>query len=96
MARIPALIRAAPLLAQLCDSKRHLTLREAALTTAFFIPLKGEALDHNFSVRVVRRASGYFAMLSLQSPVSIADTSASGHPLGIDIGLDKFLATTEL
>ncbi|WP_445974430.1 hypothetical protein [Okeania hirsuta] len=47
-------------------------------------------------VRVVRRASGYFVMLSVQSPVSIPDPPASGHPLGIDIGLDKFLATTEL
>ncbi len=46
-------------------------------------------------VRVVRRASGYFAMLSLQSPVSIPDTPTSGNPLGIDIGLDKFLATSE-
>ncbi len=47
-------------------------------------------------VRVVRRASGYFAMLSLQSPVSVPDTPASGHPLGIDVGLDKFLATSLL
>ncbi|NEO56812.1 MAG: transposase [Okeania sp. SIO3B5] len=46
-------------------------------------------------VRVVRRASGYFAIVSLQSPVSVPDTPASGHPLGIDIGLDKFLATSD-
>ncbi|WP_293129907.1 transposase [Okeania sp. SIO3I5] len=46
-------------------------------------------------VRVVRRATGYFAMLSLQSPVSIPDTPTSGHPLGIDVGLDKFLATSD-
>ncbi len=46
-------------------------------------------------VRVVRRASGYFAMLSLQSPVSVPDTPTSGHPLGIDIGVDKFLATSD-
>ncbi|EAW34648.1 RNA-guided endonuclease TnpB family protein [Lyngbya sp. PCC 8106] len=46
-------------------------------------------------VRVVRRASGYFAMLSLQSNVNIPDTPASGYPLGIDIGLDKFLATSD-
>ena len=46
-------------------------------------------------VRVVRRASGYFAMLSLQSPVNIPDISPSGHPLGIDVGLDKFLATSD-
>ena len=47
-------------------------------------------------VRVVRRASGYFVMLSLQSNVSIPDTPASGHPLGIDVGLDKFLATSDI
>ena len=46
-------------------------------------------------MRVVRRASGYFAMLSLQSPVSVPDIPASGHPLGIDVGLDKFLATSD-
>ncbi|MEA5520393.1 transposase [Limnoraphis robusta] len=46
-------------------------------------------------VRVVRRASGYFAMLSLQSNVNIPDNPASGHPLGIDVGLDKFLATSD-
>ncbi|NEP24703.1 transposase [Moorena sp. SIO3I6] len=46
-------------------------------------------------VRIVKRASGYFAMLSLQSEVSIPDIPAWGHPLGIDIGLDKFLATSD-
>ena len=46
-------------------------------------------------VRIVRRASGYFAMLSLQSPVNVPDTPASGHPLGIDVGLDRFLATSD-
>ncbi|NEO37834.1 MAG: transposase [Moorea sp. SIOASIH] len=46
-------------------------------------------------VRIVRRASGYFAMLSLQSEVSIPDTPPRGHPLGIDVGLDKFLATSD-
>ncbi|NEO75862.1 transposase [Moorena sp. SIO4G3] len=46
-------------------------------------------------VRVVRRASGYFAMLSLQSEVSVPDIPARGHPIGIDVGLDKFLATSD-
>ncbi|NEQ87698.1 MAG: transposase [Moorea sp. SIO2I5] len=46
-------------------------------------------------VRVVRRASGYFAMLALQSDVSLGDHPAWGHPLGIDVGLDKFLATSD-
>ncbi|AOX03837.1 transposase [Moorena producens PAL-8-15-08-1] len=46
-------------------------------------------------VRIVRRSSGYFAMLSLQSEVSVPDTPAWGHPLGVDVGLDKFLATSD-
>ena len=46
-------------------------------------------------VRVVRRASGYFVMLALQSDVSVPDNPPSGHPLGIDVGLDKFLATSD-
>lgn len=45
--------------------------------------------------RIVRRASGYFIMLSLQLDVSIPDVSFHGHPLGIDLGLDKFLATSD-
>ncbi|NJM63521.1 MAG: transposase [Oscillatoriales cyanobacterium RU_3_3] len=46
-------------------------------------------------VRVVRKASGYFLMLSLECNVSVPDTVASGHPRGIDLGLDKFAATSD-
>ncbi|NEO71654.1 transposase [Moorena sp. SIO3H5] len=46
-------------------------------------------------VRVVRRAKGYFVMLALQSDVNVPDNQPYGHPLGIDIGLDKFLATSD-
>ncbi len=52
--------------------------------------------------RVVKQATlraatptGYFVMLSLQLDINIPDTPASGHPIGIDLGLDKFLATSE-
>ncbi|MGB3190757.1 RNA-guided endonuclease TnpB family protein [Lyngbya sp. PCC 8106] len=45
--------------------------------------------------RIVRRASGYFVMLSLQLDISIPDVPFHGHPLGIDLGLDKFLATSD-
>ena len=38
---------------------------------------------------------GYFAMLALQSDVSVPDVPAWGHPLGVDVGLDKFLATSD-
>jgi putative transposase len=61
--------------------------------------------------RVVRRATGYFVMLSLQLDVNVPDIPFQGHPIGIDIGgaatcgllcdsspiggLSSFLATSE-
>ncbi|NET59268.1 MAG: transposase, partial [Symploca sp. SIO2E6] len=45
--------------------------------------------------RIVRRASGYFVMLSMQLNVNIPEVQFKGHPLGIDLGLDKFLATSD-
>lgn len=44
--------------------------------------------------RVVRRASGYFIMLALQLDVNVPEVPFHGHPLGIDIGLESFLATS--
>jgi putative transposase len=45
--------------------------------------------------RIVRKASGYFVCLSLQMDVSVPDVPFHGHPIDIDLGLDKFLATSE-
>jgi putative transposase len=45
--------------------------------------------------RVVRKASGYFVQLSLQLGVNVPDVSFHGHPLGIDIGLESYLATSD-
>jgi putative transposase len=45
--------------------------------------------------RIVRKASGYFVMLTLECDVSVPDTIPSGHPIGIDLGLDKFVATSD-
>lgn len=45
--------------------------------------------------RIVRKASGYFVMLALQANVDIPDTMAHGHPLGIDVGLEYFLSTSD-
>ncbi|MGL5873007.1 MAG: RNA-guided endonuclease InsQ/TnpB family protein [Xenococcaceae cyanobacterium] len=45
--------------------------------------------------RIVRKASGYFITLSLQSNVSVPDPILSGHPLGIDLNLANFLATSD-
>ncbi|MEI2582283.1 RNA-guided endonuclease InsQ/TnpB family protein [Scytonema sp. PRP1] len=46
-------------------------------------------------VRVVRKASGYFLMFTLECNVNVPDTVASRHPRGIDLGLDKFAATSD-
>ena len=46
-------------------------------------------------VRIVRRASGYYAMLSLQYDVQVPDVMPYGHPVGIDVGLNSFVATSD-
>lgn len=45
--------------------------------------------------RIVRKASGYFVMLSLQADINIPDTVPHGHPVGIDVGLEYFLSTSD-
>ncbi len=45
--------------------------------------------------RIVRRASGYYVMLSLQCDVSVPDVMPHGLPKGIDVGLNSFVATSE-
>lgn len=46
-------------------------------------------------VRIVRRATGYFAMVNIQLDLEVVNPNPHGHPLGIDIGLDKYLATSD-
>ena len=45
-------------------------------------------------VRIVRRVSGWYAMLILKSCVNVPDPLPHGEPLGIDLGLEKFLAAS--
>lgn len=45
--------------------------------------------------RIVRKASGYFIMLSLEADVEIPSPMAQGHLLGIDVGLEYFLSTSD-
>jgi putative transposase len=45
--------------------------------------------------RIVRRASGYFVILSLQLDVNVPEPPVHGHVIGIDLGLEKFLATSD-
>lgn len=44
--------------------------------------------------RIVKRASGYYVMLSLQYDMNIPDVPPHGEPLGIDVGLLSFVATS--
>ncbi len=45
--------------------------------------------------RIVRKASGYFVMLSLQLNVDVPSPLPHGHPRGLDLGFDKFVATSD-
>jgi putative transposase len=45
-------------------------------------------------VRVVFKSSGWYAQLILQADVSAPDVMPHGEPIGIDLGLEKFLAVS--
>ena len=45
-------------------------------------------------LRVVRRVSGWYAMLVLKLEVDVPNPMPHGESLGIDLGLEKFLATS--
>jgi putative transposase len=60
--------------------------------------VKSREIPNGFVVkqaRIVRKASGYFVMLTLESDVNVPNPVASGHPVGLDLGLDKFAATSD-
>jgi putative transposase len=46
-------------------------------------------------VRILRKADKWYASISLQCDVSVPDPTPHGHPLGVDVGLEKFLATSD-
>ena len=46
-------------------------------------------------VRVIKKASGYYININLQLDVDVPDVPPHGYPIGIDLGLEKFLATSE-
>lgn len=46
-------------------------------------------------VRIVKKAMGWYAVISIQSALTIPEVKPHGHPIGIDLGLDKFLATSD-
>jgi putative transposase len=45
--------------------------------------------------RVVKRASGFYLMLTFQAHVDIPDMPIRGHVVGVDVGLQYFLSTSD-
>lgn len=45
--------------------------------------------------RVVKRASGYYVMLSFQADITVPEPPLVGHVVGVDIGLEYFLSTSD-
>jgi putative transposase len=46
-------------------------------------------------VRVVKKAIGWFAVVNIQSDITIPEPVPHGHFIGIDVGLGKYLATSD-
>ncbi|MCY7382116.1 MAG: transposase, partial [Microcoleus sp. CAN_BIN18] len=46
-------------------------------------------------VRITLKADIWYASISIQSDVNVPDPMPHGHPIGVDIGLEKFLATSD-
>jgi putative transposase len=46
-------------------------------------------------VRVMRKADKWYACINIQYDISVPDPAPYGHPIGVDIGLEKFLATSD-
>ena len=60
--------------------------------------VKSRKIPDGFAVkqaRIVRKASGYFVLLTLECDVNVPEPVPSGYPVGLDLGLDKFVATSE-
>ena len=45
--------------------------------------------------RIVKRVSGWYAMLTLAADINVPNTIPHRHPLGVDLGLLSFVATSD-
>lgn len=46
-------------------------------------------------IRVIKKASGYYVSVSIGCDVDVPDVTPHGYAIGIDLGLDDFIATSE-
>ena len=59
---------------------------------------KSRELPQGFQIRqlqIVRKASGYYAIVTLQADVEVPEPQPHGHAVGLDVGLERFLATSD-
>ncbi len=55
-------------------------------------------IPHGFvvkQVRIINKADIWYASINIQSDVSVPNPMPHGHPIGVDVGLSKFLATSD-
>jgi len=46
-------------------------------------------------VRIIKKADRWYASINIQCDVNVPDPMPHGYPIGIDTGLEKFLATSD-
>ncbi|MDZ8257650.1 transposase [Nostoc sp. ChiQUE01b] len=46
-------------------------------------------------VRIINKANIWYASINIQCDVSVPSPIPHGHPIGVDVGLEKFLATSD-
>ncbi len=46
-------------------------------------------------VRIINKANIWYADINIQCDVSVPSHSPYGHPIGVDVGIEKFLATSD-
>jgi putative transposase len=46
-------------------------------------------------VRLLKKADRWYASVNIQCDVSVPEPMPHGHPIGVDVGLEKFLATSD-
>jgi len=46
-------------------------------------------------VRILKKADRWYALVNIQCDVNVPQPMPFGHPIGVDVGLEKFLATSD-
>ncbi|MBE9198478.1 transposase [Nodularia sp. LEGE 06071] len=46
-------------------------------------------------VRIINKANVWYASINIQCDVNVPSPMPHGHPIGVDVGLEKFLATSD-